>query len=46
MSPCRRDTDTDGTRLIYSVVNMRQLADGSIQIRIAFSDGIAFSAFA
>jgi hypothetical protein len=46
MRTCRRDTDTDGTHMTYSVVNMRQVADGSIQIRIDFSDGTAFSAFA
>ena len=32
--------------MTYSVVNMRQVAEGSIQIRIDFSDGTAFSAFA
>lgn len=46
MQTCRHDTDTDGTALTYAVVNMPQIAEGSIEIRIDGAGVTAFNAFA
>ncbi len=46
MKTCRHDTDADGSKLTYFVVNMPETAQGSIEVRVDFDQGTVFNAFA